>query len=184
MRLRIAHVILLLVLAASCTSRTGGTLTDKGNIIELTTKDHIVKAMKIAPDQGEYILLGANAVTEPQSLAYLDGRLIVMGREDFETIKSQYGDIKGKDSTGNVAARKKIRRLNVIAVDRPTQKIIRSFIDARMKRSRKHPLISLTMTELRVIDLKHQGKQVYLTGDVGKHYLVSKIQIVNEDTPL
>ena len=44
--------IVLVVLSACTSSRTGGTIQDKGKQIEITTKDHSVKALKMASGKG------------------------------------------------------------------------------------------------------------------------------------
>ena len=40
------------------------------------------------------------------------------------------------------------------------------------------------MTELQVAELLYQKSKVFLTGDIGKNYLVSKVEILEDNYPL
>ena len=78
---------ILLVLLASCTSRSGGTLEDKGKVVELTTKEHMMKALKMAPPvEGTFILIQAEAFIQPESMTYLDGQFSLITQEDYEKV--------------------------------------------------------------------------------------------------
>ncbi len=184
MKLRCVSMILILLLVASCTSRTGGTISDKGNIIELKTKEHEVKAVKGNVEEGTYILFGARDLKNPESLTYVDGKLAIMPLEDFHRFKTAYGDFKQRENKGFKEARKTLRRITVIALDGPTQGKIKKFIEQKAVRTGKQalPVIKLTMTELRVLELKYQKKPVFLSGDVGKQYLISKIEVLKEES--
>jgi hypothetical protein len=186
MKPRAVSIILILLLAVSCTSRSGGTLSDKGNLIELKTKEHEMKAVKGNVEEGLYVLLGARPTKQPESLAYLDGKLALMRQADFDRFKAQYGNFKDRKSPGFMEARRTVRRISVIAADGPTQKMIAKFIEQKADSSKKRtsPVIKLTMTQLQVLELKYQKKPVYLSGDIGKQYLITKIEIVKQDYPL
>lgn len=184
MKLRYVSMVLILLLAASCTSRSGGNISDKGNTIELKTKEHEVKAIKGNVEEGTYVLFGARTLKNPESLTYVDGKLAIMPKEDFDRFKAEYGNFKQRSSKGFKEARKTVRRITVIGLDGPTQDKIEKFIEQKSDRTRKDvlPVIKLTMTELRVMELKYQKNSVFLSGDVGKQYLISKIEILKEES--
>jgi len=186
MKVRCVSMILILLLAASCTSRSGGDISDKGNIIELKTKDHEVKAIKGNVEEGTYVLFNARPMKNPDSLTYVDGKLAIMPQDDFSRFKSTYGNFRERSSEGFKAARKSLRRITVIALDGPTQDKIKKLIEQKSvgPRDSTFPVIKLKMTELRVLELKYQNKPVFLSGDVGKQYLVSKIELVKGDETL
>ena len=56
-----------------------------------------------------------------------------------------------------------------------TQKQIKKLIELNSRK--QYPLIKLSMTELQVAELLYQKSKVFLSGDIGKQYLVSKIEI-------
>jgi hypothetical protein len=174
--------IVLVVLSACTSSRTGGTIRDKGNQIELTTKDHSVKAAKMAQVNDTFIIFTANPVFSPDSLKYLDGRIIVMPKKDADQLKVQYGNFVDVENKGHDTARKSIRRLSLIAADGTTQKQIKKLIELNSRKL--YPLIKLSMTELQVTELLYQKSKVFLSGDMGKQYLVSKIEIIEENHSL
>jgi len=89
-------------------------------------------------------------------------------------------------SPGFKEARRTVRRISVIAADGPTQKMIAKFIEQKADSSKKRtsPVLKLTMTQLQVLELKYQKKPVYLSGDSGKQYLITKIELVKQDYPL
>jgi len=171
--------LMLLVLLPACTSRTGGSIKDEGNTIELTTKVHSVKALKMAPIEGTFVLFTTRTVSHPDSLAYLDGRFIVMPKEDADKLKAEYGNFVDYENKGHDAARKSIRYLSLIAADKPTQKQIKKLMT--LATGNHYPLIKLSMTELRVSELLYNKSKVFLSGDMGKQYLVSKIEILEEN---
>ncbi len=166
----------LLLLVVSCTSRTGGSISVNGNMVEIKDKDLLVRAIKGATEEGTYVLMSASAINNPDILSYLDGRLTILPKEDYDRL------MKIRSAPGDVAReqikdmRKRLRRMTVIAEDGPTQKKIKEII-AKTPRD-KHPMLKITMTELRVIELKHKGNPVYLSGDAGKNYLVSMIKVL------
>ena len=174
--------LLLLVLLPACSSRTGGTIIDKGNQIELNDGKHSIKASKMAPVNGTFVLFTANSVINPESLSYLDGKLIVMPKEDADRLKSQYGNFASTDNKGHEEGRKSIKRLALLAADNKVQKQIKKLIDINKKGF--YPLIKLSMTEIRVTDLIFNKTSVVLTGDFQVHYLVSKIDILEDNYPL
>jgi hypothetical protein len=174
--------LVLLFLVAACTSRTGGSIEDKGNTIELKAQNHTVKALKMKPMDGTFVLFTANVVPYPESLTYLDGRIIVMPKEEADKLKAQYGNFVDTENKGHELARKSVRYFSLIAMDRPTQKQIKKLID--LNSHKRYPLIKLSMTELRVTELLYKKSKVYLSGDVGKQYVVSKIEILEENHPL
>ncbi|HPI93200.1 MAG TPA: hypothetical protein PK350_08705 [Deltaproteobacteria bacterium] len=183
MRLRCFSMVLVLLLAVACTSRSGGTVSDKGDSFELKTQNHEVKAVKGNVEEGTFVLFGARSLKNPESLTYVDGKLVIMSEDDFNRFKSQYGDFKDRSNTGFREARKTLRRITVIAADGPIQKKIKKLVEQKADKNRKrtNPLIKLTMTEIRVIELKFKGKPVFLSGDLGKQYLVTNIEIVKDD---
>ncbi len=174
--------IVLVVLAACTSSRTGGTVQDKGKQIEITTKDHSVKALKMASVQDTFVLFTANPVFSPDSLKYLDSRIIVMPKKDADQLKAQYGNFVDAENKGHEPARKSIRRLSLIAADGKTQKQIKKLIE--LNSHKQYPLIKLSMTEFQVAELLYQKSKVFLSGDLGKQYLVSKIEILENNYPL
>jgi hypothetical protein len=174
--------VLLLVLLPACSSRTGGTIQDKGNQIELTTENHSVKASKMASINGTFVLFTANPVAADPALAYLDGRIIVMTKETADRLKSQYGNFVDANNKGHAEATKSIRHLSLLAADRQAQKQIKKLIE--LNTLRFFPLIKLSMTEIRVTDLLFKKSKVFLSGDLQKHYLVSKIDIIEDNYPL
>jgi hypothetical protein len=171
--------LMLLVLLPACTSRTGGSIKDEGNTIELTTKVHSVKALKMAPIEGTFILFTARPVPHPDSLAYLDGRFIVMPKEDADKLKAEFGNFVDYENKGHETAKKSIRYLSLIAADKSTQKQVKKLMT--LATGNHYPLIKLSMTELRVSELLYNKSKVFLSGDLGKQYLVSKIEILEEN---
>lgn len=181
---RVFSMVLILLLVVSCTSRSGGSISDKGNMIELKTGEHEVKAIKGNVEEGTYVLFGARAVRSPGSLTYADGRLALMPKADFDRFKAGFGNFRQRSNQGFKDARKTVRRVTVIAQDGPVQDKIKKFIEQKSDRARRDelPVIKLTMTELRVLELKYKKKPVYLSGDVGKQYLVTKIETLNKES--
>jgi len=174
--------IVLVLLTACTSSRTGGAIQDKGKQIEITTKDHSVKALKMASLEDTFVLFTANPVLYPDSLKYLDGRIIVMPKKDADQLKAQYGNFVDAQNKGHNIAKKSIRYYSLIAVDGTAQKQIKKLID--LNSHRQFPLIKLSMTELQVTELLYQKSKVFLTGDIGKNYLVSKVEILEDNYPL
>ncbi|HPC46955.1 MAG TPA: hypothetical protein PLW83_02840 [Deltaproteobacteria bacterium] len=172
----VLSAVALTIVLVSCTSRSGGNIETKGNIIEIKTKDHEVKALKGATEEGTYVVMSARAITNPESLAYLDGRFSLLLREDYERFQKLRSNPTEESRKEYRDIRRRLRRVGLIAEDGPTQKKIQEII--RSKPIETHPVITITMTELQVMELRHKGKPVYLSGDLGKHYLVSKIKKV------
>lgn len=183
-KLRLVFTVFILLLVASCTSRSGGTITEKGNTLELKTKEHVVKAIKGNVEQGTYVVFGARSMKNPESVAYVDGKLAIMPQSDFDRFKAEYGDFRQRTNKGFREARKTLRRITVIGLDGPTQDKIKEFIELKADRSRKNvlPVVKLTMTELRVMELKYKKNPVFLSGDVGKQFLISKIEVLKEES--
>ena len=98
--------IVLVLLTACTSSRTGGAIQDKGKQIEITTKDHSVKALKMASLEDTFVLFTANPVFYPDSLKYLDGRIIVMPKKDADQLKAQYGNFVDAQNKGHDIAKK------------------------------------------------------------------------------
>ncbi|HVN72930.1 MAG TPA: hypothetical protein VMU10_13010 [Desulfomonilia bacterium] len=171
---------ILLLLLASCTSRSGGTLENKDKTIELTTKEHVMKAMKTAPPvENTFIVIKAHTIVQPESMSYLDGQFSLITQEDYQKIKAQYGDIVNPSNKGHIVALKHIQRKALIAEDRASQKKLAELIE--MSSKRLCPVIKITTTEVRVTELTYQKNKVFLSGDVGKHYLVSKIEVLKDN---
>ena len=171
--------VLLLVLVPACSSRTGGTIKDTGNQIEITTKDHSVKASKMASVSGTFVLFTANPIFADPALSYLDGRIIVMPKQEADRLKSQYGNFVDANNKGHAEAIKSVRHLSLLAANKEAQKQIKKLIELNTQRF--FPVINLSMTEVRVTDLLFKKSKVFLSGDLQKHYLVSKIDIIEDN---
>ncbi len=180
----ISYIFLgLLILLTACTqSRTGGTIHDNGKQIEITTKDHSVKALKIRTLEDTFVLFTANPVSYPEAMNYLDGRIIVMPKKEADQLKAQYGNFVDVENKGHVIARKSIRYYSLIAADRTTQNKIKKLIALNSRK--QFPLVKLSMTELKVTDLLYKNSKFVLSGNVGKNYLVSKIEILDKNYAL
>jgi hypothetical protein len=175
-------LVLLLVIPACSSPRSGGDIKDKGNEIELTTKDHSVKAIKMAPVEDTFVLLTVHPVIFPDSMKYLDARIIVLTKKEADQLKAKYGSFVASDNKGNSIARSFIKRYSLIAADRTAQKQIQELIDLNSRKL--FPVIKLSMTELTVTELSYQKSKVFLSGELGKQYLVKKIEILEENHPL
>jgi cell division ATPase FtsA len=136
----------------------------------------------MASINGTFVLFTANPVAADPALAYLDGRIIVMPKETADRLKSQYGNFVDPNNKGHAEATKSIRHLSLLAADRQAQKQIKKLIELNTQRF--FPLIKLSMTEIRVTDLLFKKSKVFLSGDLQKHYLVSKIDIIEDNYPL
>jgi hypothetical protein len=175
-------LLVMLVFIPSCTSsRTGGTITDKGNFIELATTDLSMKALKKAPIEDTFVLFSVNPVIYPDSLKYLDGRIIAMPKKDADQLKAQYGNFVFPENKGHNIAKNSIRYISLIAADGKTQKKIKKLID--LNSQRKFPLIKASMTELQVTELLYKKSKVLLSGEIGKNFLISKVEILEENYP-
>ncbi len=175
-------LVLLLVIPACSSSRSGGDIKDKGGEIELTTKDHSVKAIKAAPVEDTFVLFTANPVIFPDSMKYLDARIVVIAKKEADQLKAKFGSFVDPESKGHAIARSISRRYSLIAADRTVQKQIKKLIDLN---SRKFfPVIKLSMTELNVSELTYQKTKVLLSGSMAKQYLVKKIEILEENNPM
>ena len=174
--------VMLVLLAACTSSRTGGTINDKGDNLEITTQDHFVKAIKAGALEDTFVLFTANRLFYPDSLKYLDGRIIVIPKKDADQLKAQYGNFVDAQNKGHDIARKSIRFYSLLAADGKTQKQINKLID--LNSHKNYPLIKLSMEEIKVTDLMYKKSKVTLSGDIGKQYLVKKIEILEENHPL
>ena len=175
-------LVLLLVIPACSSSRSGGDIKDKGAEIELTTKDHSVKAIKMGPVEDTFVLFTANPVIFPDSMKYLDARIIVIAKKEADRLKIKFGSFVDPESKGHSIARNISRRFSLIAADKTVQEQIKKIIDLN---SRKFfPVIKLSMTELNVSELSYQKTKVLLSGNMAKQYLVKKIEILEENHPM
>jgi hypothetical protein len=175
-------LILLLVIPACSSSRSGGDIKDTGDKIELTTKDHSVKATKLATVEDSFVLFTANPVNFPDSMKYLDGYIIVITKKDTDQLKTKFGSFVAPEDKGHAVARSLTRRYSLIAADRTVQKQIKKLIDLNSKKF--FPVIKLSMTELAITELTYHKSKVLLSGELGKPYLVKKIEILEENYPL
>lgn len=173
---RYLMLLALVLILASCTSRTGGDISTKGNIVEIKAKDLRVKALKGATEEGVYVLMSAHAVEHPPALSYLDGKLTVLPKEDYELLGKLRANPDPENRNKMRELRKKVRRLAVIAEDAQTQKKIQELIQ-KAKRQ-EYPVVAITMTEILVMELKYQGKPIYMKGEAAKNHLVSKIKVL------
>lgn len=175
-------LILLLVLPACSSSRSGGDIKDKGTEIELTTKDHSLKAIKMAPVEDTFVLFTINPVIFPDSIKYLDARIIVIAKKEADQLKAKFGNFIDKENKGHSIARSLTKRYSLIAADGTAQKQLKKLIDLN---SRKFfPVIKVSMTELKISELSYQKSKVFLSGELGKQFLVKKIEILEENHPL
>jgi hypothetical protein len=176
-------LLLLLVIPACSSSRSGGDIKDKGNEIELTTKDHYVKAIKMAPVEDTFVLFTVHPVIFPDSMKYLDARIVVITKKETDQLKATYGSIVAPENKkGHSIARSLIKRYSLIAADRTAQKQIQKLIDLNSRGL--FPVIKLSMTGLRVSELSYKKSKVFLSGELGMQYLVKKIEILEENHPL
>lgn len=174
--LRAAFVMTIAVfLLSSCTSREGGSISVNGNIVEIKTSEHTMKALKGVTEEGTYVVMSANAIPNPSAIAYLDGRLTLLPKDDYDRFMKLHANPSEEAKKEFREIRKRLRRVNVIAEDRPIQKKIRELI--RNAQTQPYPVVTLTMTELLVIDLKHKSDPVHLSGELTKNYLVTKIKM-------
>jgi hypothetical protein len=171
--------LMLMVLLGACTSGTGVSIKEKGETIEITAKDLSAKASKMGTEKGAFILFTANTVPYPEALKYLDAMIIVMSKEDADKLKAQYGNFVDNANKGHAIARKSIRYLNLIALDKDTQKKIKKLIE--LNSLRLYPLINLSMTEIRVTDLSYKKSKLLLNGVSQLQYLVSKLDILENN---
>lgn len=178
-----AMAVMLILLCACSSSRTDGKISDKGDSIELAAKEHTVKAFKTGqPAEDTLIVFTANPFFYPDSMKYLDGRIIVMPKADADKLKAQYGNFAEVENKGHTQARKSIRYISVLAADGDTQKQMKKLIELNSKK--QFPLIKISMQELKVTELVYKKSKVVLSGEVGKQYLVSKISILEESYKL
>jgi hypothetical protein len=175
-------LVLLLVIPACSSSRSGGDIKDKGNEIELTTKDHSVKAIKMAPVEDTFVLFTVNPVIFPDSMKYLDARIIVIAKKEADQLKATYGNFVAPENKGHSIAKSLIKRYSLIAADRMAQKQIQKLIDLNSRKL--FPVIKLSMMELKVSELSYKKSKVFLSGELGRQYLVKKIEILEENHPL
>lgn len=175
-------LVLLLVIPACSPSRTGGDIKDKGGEIELTTQDHSLTAVKLDPVEDTYVLFIANPVLFPDSLKYLDGEIVVIPKKYTDKLKKTYGKFIDPEDKGHSTARKLSRRFSLIAADRAVQKQIRKINELSAKKFL--PVIKLSMTELAIKELTHKKSKVFLSGNLATQYLVTKIEILEENYPL
>ncbi len=177
-------LVLLLVLPAcsSSSTRSGGDIKDTGKEIALTTKDHSVKAVKMAPVEDTFVLFTINPVVFPESIKYLDARIIVMTKKDADELKTKFGNYVDPENKGYTIARGLSKRYKLIAADGTVQKQIKKLIDLN---SRKFfPVTKLSMTELTISELSFKNSKVFLTGEIGRQFLVKKIEILEDNYPL
>jgi hypothetical protein len=48
-------------------------------------------------------------------------------------------------------------------------------------KERHHALVKISMTDVMVMELMHKDKTVFLSGDLGKHFLIHSIEIVQDN---
>jgi hypothetical protein len=171
-------VLLFVLTACSSSSRSGGDIKDKGNEIELTTEDLSLKATKIGPVEDTFTLFTINPIIFPDSMKYLDARIIVIPKKEADLLKAKFGNFTVLENKGHSIARSLTKRYSLIAADGTTQKQLKKLIDLN---SRKFfPVIKISMTELKVSELSYLKSKVFLSGELGKQYLVKKIEILEE----
>jgi predicted small secreted protein len=176
-------LLAMLVLIPACTSsKTGRDIKDAGGSIELTTKDHSMKALKKSQVQDTYVIFVANPVIRPESISYLDGRIVVLSGKDADQLKAQFGNFVQAENKGHAVARKSIQRFSLIAADLTVQEQIKKIIE--LNSLKQYPLVKLSMTELQVTELFYKKSKVLLNGSTGKNYLLSKVEIIKESYPL
>jgi len=182
---RCLWAILILLLMVSCSpSRTGGTISDKGNLIELKTPDHTVKAVKGKKEEGSFVIMSIRPVGNPDVMKYLDARMTVMPKETFDEYKAQMEAMKEK-KTKNPAdllkLRKSVRRMAVIAENGKVQNTLKKLQGQMEGKERHHALVKISMTDVMVMELMHKDKPVFLSGDLGKHYLIHSMEILQDN---
>jgi hypothetical protein len=175
-------LVLLSVIPACSSSRSGGDIKDKGGEIELTTKDLSVKAIKMAPVEDTFVVFTANPVVFPESMKYLDANIIVIAKKEADQLKATYGNFVAQENQGHSKARSLSKHYNLIAADRTVQRQIKKLIESNSHKFQ--PIIKLSATELRVSELSYHKSKVFLSGELGKQYLVKKIEILEENYPL
>ena len=175
-------VLLLVLPACSSSSRSGGDIKDKGNKIELTTKDHSLIATKMALVEDTFVLFTINPVIFPDSIKFLDARIIVIAKKEADQLKTTYGSFVSPENKGHSIARSLTKRYSLIAADATTQKQIKKLIDLNSRRF--FPVIKISMIELSVLELTYKKSKVFLSGEFGKLYLVKKIEILEDNHPL
>jgi hypothetical protein len=172
----------LLVIPACSSSRSGGDIKDKGGEIELTTKDHSVKANKMASLEDTFVLFTINPILFPDSIKYLDARIIVIAKKDADQLKAKFGNFVAPENKGHSVARSLTKRYSLIAADGTVQKQIKKLTDLNSRGF--FPLIKLSMTELHITELSYQKSKVFLSGELGKQNIVKKIEILEEKYPM
>ena len=173
----------LLVLIPACTSqRNGGTIQDKGNQIELKTKDHFVQGVKMAPINDTFIIFTANPVLDPGSLTYLDGYFIALSKKDADELKKQYGNFVDTLNKGHNLAREKSQHFNIIALDGTVQKQMKQIVKLNSKRL--YPVVKCTMDALTIAELSYKNNRVFLSGNLQKQYLVKKLEVLEDNYSL
>jgi hypothetical protein len=175
-------LLALLMLIPSCSPKADRSIQDQGGMIILSTKNHTVKAVKTASIDGTYILYHAETLLDPESLSYLDGRIAAMTKEDAEKLKAENGNVRKQENQGNAGGEENIRYYNFIAANKPVQEQLKLLMGLASKKF--HPVIEVSMTEIRVTDLIYRKSKVFLSGDVQRQYLVDKIRILEENHQL
>ena len=175
--------LVFLILIPACTSqRTGGTVKDKGNQIELKTNDHVVNGVKTGQVNDTFVIFTANPVLTPDSLTYLDGYFVVIPKKDVDDLKKQYGNFVDTMNKGHDLAREKTRRLRIIAFDGTVQKRINEIIKLNSKRL--YPVAKLTLDNLTVAEMYYKNSRVFLSGNVANQCLVRKIEVLEKNYSL
>jgi hypothetical protein len=153
----------LLLTFNSCTSRSDGSIRDRGESIVFTSPNQIMTAVKGRTLEETLVLLGAEPMLDPKTLAYVDGRIVAVRPEEV-----------GRLLLGG----RNVQHLTLVASNRLTQKQIQAIMQMISRKS--HPIISVSLTEIFVTDLTYQDAKVYLSGDVQRQYLVNQVRIIKE----
>jgi len=178
----IGFLVSLLLIPACSSPRTGGEIKDNGKEIELTSKEHSVKAFKLDPIEDTFVVFTANHVSFPESMNYMDGDIIVLTKKDADQIKGKFGNFVLDKNKGHQTAGKLSRRYCLIGVDGKAQKKIKRLI--KLNSRRLYPVVKITMSEIMVKELIYKNSKVFLSGSLAKQNLVTKIEILEENYPL
>jgi hypothetical protein len=133
----------------------------------------------MATVEDTFVLFTVNPVIFPDSIKYLDARIIVIAKKEADELKAKFGNFVAQENKGHSIARSLTKRYSLIAADETAQKQLKKLIDLN---SRKFfPVIKLSMTELTVSELSYKKSPVFLSGALGKQYLINKIEILEEN---
>jgi len=176
-------ILFIMALSLSFLSCSQGpTITQDGDIITISTVEHKLKASKKGISEGTFLVVGGDAMTFPECMNYLDGKLVLIKLAEAERLKTEHGNFLDRENKGNREFRRGVLTLNVIARDSKAKKTVGKVLD--MIKQDKRPVVRISATDIRVFELTYKETPYRLSGGTENNSIIETIEVEQKDYPL